>query len=110
MQKVSVKDIGGEIVKEDERYIVKDNPFGKSLVLSSTFLTAGKNTTGHEHAGQEEVYIFIKGSGQMLIDDALFDISEGDVVCINDGEFHQVFNTTDRGLLFLCVFEGKRTH
>ena len=110
MQKVSVKDIGGEVVKEDERYVVKDNRFGNSLVLSSTFLTAGKQTTGHFHVGQEEVYFFIKGSGQMKIDDSLFDVSEGDVVCINDGEFHQVFNTTDYGLLFLCVFEGKRGH
>ena len=41
MQKVNVKDIGGKIVKEDERYIVRDNPFGKTLVLSSTYLTGG---------------------------------------------------------------------
>ena len=110
MQKVSVEDIGGEIVKEDERYIVKDNLFGESSVLSSTFLTAGKSTTGHSHSGQEEVYFFTRGSGQMEIDNEFFDVKEGDIVCVNEGEFHRVHNTTPIGLLFLCVFEGKRTH
>ena len=110
MQKVNVKDIGGKIVKEDERYIVRDNPFGKTLVLSSTYLTGGKSTSGHSHDGQEEVYIFTSGQGQMEIDNKSFDVSEGDIICVDEGEFHRVHNTTDVGLLFICVFEVKRAH
>jgi mannose-6-phosphate isomerase-like protein (cupin superfamily) len=110
MQKVNVKNIGGEIVKKDERYVVRDNPFGETLVLSSTFLTGGKSTSGHSHKGQEEVYIFSQGSGQMEIDDKRFDVTEGDIVCVQEGEFHRVHNTTEVGLLFICVFEGKRRH
>ena len=45
-------DIGGYIAKQDERYIVKDNPFGNTLVLSSTRLHGGQETTGHKHDGQ----------------------------------------------------------
>jgi len=110
VQKVTVRNIGGEVVKEDERYTVTDNRFGDSLVLSSTFLTAKKSTTGHKHKGQEEVYFFIKGKGEMQIDDQKFKVTEGDIVCVNDGEFHRVYNTTDVGLLFICVFEGDRSH
>ena len=56
---VNIKDIGGEVVKEDDRYTVKDNTSLRNLALSSTFLTAGKSTTGHAHVGQEEVYFFV---------------------------------------------------
>ena len=51
--KYTIKDIGGSIVKEDDRYIVKDNTFLKNLILSSTELNPGKKTSGHRHAGQD---------------------------------------------------------
>mgnify|MGYP001026551286 FL=1 len=101
-------DIGGSVVKEDDRYIVKDNTELKNLVVSSTKLNAGKSTTGHRHAGQEEVYIFIKGKGQMELDHKIFDVYEGDTVLIKDNVFHKVHNNTDYGLEFICVFDGRR--
>ncbi len=55
--------VGGEIAKEDERYKVVDNTTLKGLVLSSTDLNPGHSTSGHKHAGQEEVYMFIRGKG-----------------------------------------------
>tara|TARA_B100002019_G_C21244275_1_gene587408 strand:- start:626 stop:955 length:330 start_codon:yes stop_codon:yes gene_type:complete len=106
--KVSIKDIGGVVVKEDDRYTVKDNLHLKGLVVSSTHLTAGKSTSGHKHEGQEEVYMFINGRGEMEIDDNRFEVSGGDLVLIEDGVFHRVHNTGDFGLYFVCVFDGKR--
>ena len=55
MQKVSLKDIGGKVIKDNEVYKLKDNSFGNKLVLSSKFLRANQHTTGHKHEGQEEV-------------------------------------------------------
>tara|TARA_R110001606_G_scaffold355105_3_gene505920 strand:+ start:592 stop:924 length:333 start_codon:yes stop_codon:yes gene_type:complete len=110
MQKVTLKDIGGEIIKDDSVYKLKDNAFGNNLVLSSTFLRANQQTNGHDHKGQEEVYFFVSGKGEMKIDDNTFPVEEGDVVCINDGEFHKVFNTGHLGLYFVCVFDGGRNH
>ena len=103
-------DIGGSVVKNDDRYIVKDNTKLKNLVVSSTRLNAGKSTTGHRHAGQEEVYIFIKGSGQMELDHQIFNVTAGDTVLIEDNVFHKVHNNTDFGLEFICVFDGRRNH
>ena len=108
--KLTIKDIGGYVAKEDARYIVKDNPHLKGLVLSSTFLTANKETSGHKHDGQEEIYFFIKGKGEMTLDDDRFPVEEGDVILIEDGVFHQVHNTGHLGLYFVCVFDGKRNH
>ena len=113
--KVKIGNIGGEIAKEDSRYIVRDNKTLKNLVLSSTFLEANKSTTGHAHVGQEEIYFFIKGKGEMELINingkrTVEQIQDGDVVLIPDGHFHRVHNTGDYGLYFVCVFDGKRNH
>ena len=103
-------DIGGEVVKDDYRYTVKDNTELNNLVVSSTRLNAKKCTTGHRHAGQEEVYIFIQGSGQMELDHEMFDVHEGDTVLIKDNVFHKVHNNSDVALEFICIFDSKRNH
>jgi mannose-6-phosphate isomerase-like protein (cupin superfamily) len=103
-------DIGGTIVKKDDRYIVKDNTELEHLIVSSTDLRSGKSTSGHKHEGQEEVYLFIRGNGQMELDNDRFDVYPGDTVLIKDGVFHRVHNTGEENLYFICVFEGKRTH
>ena len=110
MKQVTVKDIGGEIIKDNDQYLLKDNKFGNKLVLSSTFLRANQSTNGHEHKGQEEVYFFVDGKGEMEIDDNRFTVKAGDVICIEDGEFHRVHNTGHYGLYFVCVFDGGRNH
>ena len=108
--RLNINDIGGKVVKEDDRYVVVDNTFLKNLIVSSTDLKPGKSTSGHSHAGQEEVYNFVKGKGQMKIDDEIFPVSEGDVILIEDGKFHQVINNSKENLYFMCVFDGSRNH
>jgi mannose-6-phosphate isomerase-like protein (cupin superfamily) len=108
--KYSKWDIGGEIVKQDDRYVVKDNTELKNLVVSSTRLNPNRSTTGHRHAGQEEVYVFTKGKGQIELDHEIFNICEGDTVLIKDNVFHKVHNNRDFMLEFICVFDGRRTH
>jgi mannose-6-phosphate isomerase-like protein (cupin superfamily) len=109
MKKLNMYDIGGDIVKEDERYIVRDNKSLNNLIVSSTDLKPNKNTTGHKHLGQEEVYYFLRGFGKMELDNDLLDVSAGDIILIEDNVFHKVYAGKE-GLYFLCVFDGKRNH
>ena len=109
--KVNVDDISGKVVKDNETYMVIDNTDLEGLVVSKTILHPGKETSGHRHAGQEEVYHFIHGCGEMKLDDYTFSVRAGDVVLIHDGVFHKVFNKSlTEDLTFLCVFDGKRGH
>jgi len=103
-------DIGGTVVKRDDRYEVKDNTELKNLVVSSTRLHPGKSTSGHAHDGQEEVYQFVSGHGVMELDKDIFNVYPGDVVLVKDGVFHRVRNDSEEELYFVCVFEGKREH
>jgi quercetin dioxygenase-like cupin family protein len=100
--------VGGKVIKEDDRYVVRDNNFLKNLVLSSTDLKPGKETNGHSHSGQEEVYFFTEGSGVMQLNLDKFDVRAGDMVLIADGVFHKVYNNSKSMLTFVCVFDGTR--
>ena len=113
MIKYNIHDIGGEVVKDNETYVLKDNKTLKNLILSSTLLRVGQQTRGHRHPGQEEVYIFVQGNGEMIVGeetDTPFKVSAGDIVLIPDGAFHRVINNGDINLSFNCVFDGKRNH
>jgi len=103
-------DIGGEVVKDNETYLLKDNRTLNNLVLSSTCLYRGQMTRGHSHTGQEEVYFFVQGTGMMMVDEEKFRVSAGDIVLIPDGAFHRVINDGEMHLIFNCVFDGKRNH
>jgi len=111
--KYNVNDVGGDVIKDNETYLLKDNKTLNNLVLSSTLLKVGQQTRGHRHPGQEEVYIFVKGHGQMIVGDETDDpffVTAGDIVLIPDGAFHRVINDGEMNLLFNCVFDGKRNH
>jgi oxalate decarboxylase/phosphoglucose isomerase-like protein (cupin superfamily) len=111
--KYDIHDIGGEVVKDNETYLLKDNKTLKNLVLSSTRLYRGQATRGHSHEGQEEVYFFVQGTGRMIVgneESESFAVSPGDVVLIPDGAFHRVINDGEMNLTFNCVFDGKRNH
>lgn len=105
-----IHDIGGEVVKDNETYLLKDNKTLKNLVLSSTKLYRGQSTRGHSHAGQEEVYFFVQGTGVMIVDEEKFRVNPGSIVVIPDGAFHRVINDGEMNLVFNCVFDGKRNH
>ena len=106
---MKINDIDGEIVKDNETYLLKDNTDLSNLVVSTTTLHPGKSTRGHKHPGQEEVYYFVKGTGTMYIDTVGRDVGPGDVVLIEDGVHHRV-ESNEEGLYFVCVFDGNRSH
>jgi|TARA_R100000008_G_scaffold71743_2_gene49692 mannose-6-phosphate isomerase-like protein (cupin superfamily) len=108
--KYNIKDIQGEVVKDNDTYLLKDNKSLNNLVLSSTRLKPRKETRGHSHKGKEEVYYFVEGEGVMILRYDMFEVKAGDVVLIPDGAFHQVKNPSDEDLYFVCVFEGNRDH
>lgn len=118
--KIKLNDNDSKIVKQNETYTLIDNTTLNNLVVSKTILHPGKNTNGHNHIGQEEVYHFISGEGYIRLgikpylttslSDVKYNIQPGDIVLIPDGHFHKVFNTGLEDLVFVCVFDGKRNH
>ena len=109
--KIKLDKTDSKVVKSNETYDVIDNTDLDNLIVSKTILHVGKNTSGHNHKGQEEVYIFIKGEGKMVVGTNTYNVKAGDIILIPDGDFHKVWNTQEEGdLEFICVFNGGRNH
>jgi len=60
----------------------------------------------HKHMENEEVYIIIKGCGQMLLNDKIFDIKEGTTVRVSPETERTIRNNSDNDLIFI-VIQGK---
>ena len=119
LMKINLDKGDGVMVHSNETYDVIDNTDLDNLVVSKTILHVGKETGGHNHSGQEEVYIFMGNKyseGKMVVGTETYNVKPGDIILIPDGEFHKVWNTADEGLgehgdlIFVCVFDGGRNH
>ena len=99
------KEQGLEPFRDTDVYTVNDNNFLSNLTVSETILHPNKNTSGHKHAGLDEVYIFTSGSGFIEIDDKKIDVCVGSIICVNGGEFHKVFNNSSCDLKFIAIFQ-----
>ena len=112
--KIKLDKTDSKVVHSNETYNVIDNTMLNGLIVSKTELHPGKETSGHNHSGQEEVYIFTSGRGSMIVGTETYDVKMGDIVLIPDGAFHKVWNTGDEtydgDLIFTCVFDGGRNH
>ena len=118
--KIKLDKTDSKVVHSNETYDVIDNTNLNNLVVSKTILHPGKETGGHNHSGQEEGYIFIKGRGKMIVGEETFTVNgkdtllEPSIILIPDGAFHKVWNTspykTNDDLEFICVFDGGRNH
>ena len=82
----------------------------KKLIVCMNFLYPGKinsefkMTRGHKH-NAEEVYIFLKGKGQIIIGKKKVNVKKGDLVTIPVNEYHRVINIGKGKLVFLTIFE-----
>jgi len=116
--KIKLDKTDSKVVHSNETYDVIDNTNLDKLIVSKTVLHPGKNTSGHNHSGQEEVYIFLKGRGKMIVGEKTFIVNgkdtniEPSIILIPDGAFHKVWNTSSYkcnvDFEFICVFDGGR--
>ena len=70
--------------------------------LAEARLPAGCSTTPHFHPETEEIYYILDGSGRMQIDQETRDVKVGDAIAIPSGCVHQITNSGDTILKFLC--------
>ena len=116
---IKLDETDSTVIKSNETYDVIDNTNLDKLIVSKTVLHPGKETSGHNHSGQEEVYIFMRGTGKMIVGTKTYNVKAGDTILIPDGDFHKVWNLGEYDkdfkypvgdLEFICVFDGGRNH
>lgn len=70
--------------------------------LAEARLPVGGSTTPHYHVRTEEIYYITDGTGRMRIGDQWRDVGVGDAIAIPPGAVHEIVNSGDIPLRFLC--------
>ena len=70
--------------------------------LAEARLAPGASTAPHYHPRTEEIYYIVTGQGSMRIGDEARTVGVGDAIAIPPGAIHQITNTGQEELRFLC--------
>ena len=70
--------------------------------LAEARLAVGCQTTAHYHPRTEEIYYILEGQGRMQIEEEVRRAAPGDAIAIPPGKVHQITNTGNQTLKFLC--------
>ncbi len=65
---------------------------------------SNRESHAHDHG-----ILFLCGQGQVQLGDALHDVAQGDVVYIPPNAIHQIINTAETKLGFLCIIPARRS-
>lgn len=57
----------------------------------------------HKHKENEEVYLFVKGRGQMQVDGEVFEVEEGSIVRVSTDGFRSIRNNSNAELQYICI-------
>jgi oxalate decarboxylase/phosphoglucose isomerase-like protein (cupin superfamily) len=81
----------------------------KKLMITMNIIPSGKvnkqfkMTRGHKHK-TDEVYLFLKGSGNILVGKKSFKVKKDDLVTVPANSWHRVVNKGRSNLVFLSIF------
>jgi mannose-6-phosphate isomerase-like protein (cupin superfamily) len=70
--------------------------------LAEARVAPGATTTLHYHPQTEEIYYVLSGNGEMRIAEERRTVGPGDAIAILPGQAHQITNTGNETLVFLC--------
>jgi mannose-6-phosphate isomerase-like protein (cupin superfamily) len=74
----------------------------RNQTLAEARLPVGACTIPHAHRTTEEIYYVLEGAGRMRVGQDVCDVGPGDAIAIPPGAEHQISNTGESVLKFLC--------
>jgi mannose-6-phosphate isomerase-like protein (cupin superfamily) len=74
----------------------------RNQTLAEARLSPGARTAPHHHIRTEEIYYIVEGQGMMRVGDESALVGVGDAIAIPPCQVHQITNTGNVVLRFLC--------
>lgn len=106
MKKFNAKDIPITLAHNQvpRKALIKSGDLkSKIQTINDAYLESGKGFTPHSHNDGEEIYYFLEGEGEMIINNQNFKVISGDVVVVGVGESHGLKNTSSKKLCFITI-------
>ena len=86
------------------------NHRAKNQSLAEATVPVGTATILHQHMLTEEFYHITSGQGSMTLGEKLFEVTEGETICIPPGTPHCIKNTGSIDLKILCCCSPAYSH
>ena len=80
-----------------------DELYGKGRLFNLMIIEPGNSIGEHTHEGDNEIFYFIKGTGEYNDNGTIVQVGPGDTTICNDGEMHGLVNTGDEPLKFIAL-------
>jgi quercetin dioxygenase-like cupin family protein len=81
-----------------------ENSRSTRITITRVIIKPGAKNPLHRHATSEQVWIALRGSGQLLLGEGkLIPFAEGDIARFEDGDLHGFENTTSSEFEYLSV-------
>lgn len=104
-----------------ESFITKDGSIIRELLhpqthgnnnqsLAEATVPPGVKTQLHFHKQSEEIYFITHGRGLMFLAQETFEVAIGDTIYIPENTAHQIENTGDTELKFICACSPAYSH
>ena len=84
------------------RVVIGERDGAKNFCMRTFEITTGGHTPKHSHEWEHEIF-FHQGEGEVFKDGAFVPVKSGDVVFVPGGEEHQIRNTGESDLVFVCL-------
>ena len=89
----------------DNLILVDAQDGAKNASVGIGVYNKGQASEFHVHTKEEEVMIYLKGSGKMRMEDGTeYELTRGDITYVPEGEKHQLVNTGDGEFVFLFIY------
>ena len=105
MDVINIRDVDSFITadgSEIRELLAHRNSCIRNQSLAEARLPVGGSTTAHHHPRTEEIYYILEGNANMQIDGQSRLVGPGDAIAIPPGAIHQIRNTGQTVLKFLC--------
>jgi mannose-6-phosphate isomerase-like protein (cupin superfamily) len=103
-------------VEKAEPFVTKDGSTIRELhhtalqSLAEATLEPDQATERHYHRATEEIYVVVKGSGELEVDGVTQRVRPGDAILIPPGAWHTLVNNGTSELRFLCCCAPPYSH
>lgn len=82
---------------------------GEDIITEVSFLTPNQYTKKSRHPETEKIFIILKGSGVIVVDDKKYDISSGSTIFVDKGQWHQILNGKKGKMTVYQITKSKLT-
>lgn len=112
MKKVHYRDVPPDPVGEEGasgltvRWVITEDDGAPNFSMRVFEVEPGGYSPFHHHPWEHEVFI-LEGEGTLMRGDEPLPISKGDVIFIEPGAQHQLRNTSDEALEFICLVPNR---